>query len=426
MVEASGDTRGAKIPADGPGVSGEEGRETSTDPVLINRDGSTRSHSGVVSGGNQSEEGLSSKTEHGPDDVTSSNSVSASRGCLDEGFTRSVHSGCQNEEDVLSEVEQGPMDVQKECRPMQGSGSGVEAFTHAESVRCEMLPDQPSLSSSTDSPISPACLNAQHAVIDTHRSELSLHSSEGYDTSKANIVGGMDLSLLHCEGKPSLLSTGSTNSLRMFDVPSFQEGRMGQDSGLGTICGSRVGRQLQPEEMESPRLLCRIGLSKLSLGGNESETQTDQPDKPVVIGRKRRRGCRTSQRTSGRISKHAKREVDQELDSEQPIPTEAVLTRTDTTHLGASGMFSSKPAGMYDLSEEVDCPIPSTPQQKEARRLARLRQLRDMRARETMEARRERALKRRGEPSPTKQKPDSSAKRVSWKEDGFLTKVMEY
>ena len=43
-----------------------------------------------------------------------------------------------------------------------------------------------------------------------------------------------------------------------------------------------------------------------------------------------------------------------------------------------------------------------------------------------MEARRERALKRRGEPSPTKQKPDSSAKRVSWREDGFLTKVMEY
>ena len=99
---------------------------------------------------------------------------------------------------------------------------------------------------------------------------------------------------------------------------------------------------------------------------------------------------------------------------------------TDPTHLGPSGMFSSKQAGMDNLSEEVDCPIPSTPQQKEARRLARLRQLRDMRARETMEARRERALKRRGEPSPTKQKPDSSAKRVSWREDGFLTKVMEY
>ena len=33
----------------------EEGRETSTDSVLINRDGFTRSHSGVVSGGHQSE-----------------------------------------------------------------------------------------------------------------------------------------------------------------------------------------------------------------------------------------------------------------------------------------------------------------------------------------------------------------------------------
>ena len=38
-----------------------------------------------------------------------------------------------------------------------------------------------------------------------------------------------------------------------------------------------------------------------------------------------------------RISKHAKREMDQELDSEQPIPTEAVLTRTDPTHLGRHG-----------------------------------------------------------------------------------------
>ena len=48
-------------------------------------------------------------------DVTSSNS---SRGCLDEGFTRShsgvVRSGCQNEEDVLSDMEQGPMDVHAE------------------------------------------------------------------------------------------------------------------------------------------------------------------------------------------------------------------------------------------------------------------------------------------------------------------------
>ena len=216
--------------------------------------------------------GLSAETEHGPVDVTSSNSVSASRGCLDEGFTRShsgvVRSECRNDEDVLSEMEQGPMDVQKECRPMQGSGSGVEAFTQAERVRCEMLPDQPSLSSSTDSLIALACLDAQLTVIDTHTSELSLRSSGGYDTSKAsNMVEGMDLSLLHCEGKPSLLSTGSTSSLRMFDDPSFQGGRMGQDGGRGTICGSdttRVhmsGRELQPEEM---RLLCRIGLYRSS------------------------------------------------------------------------------------------------------------------------------------------------------------------
>ena len=121
---------------------------------------------------------------------------------------------------------------------MQANARDVEAYTHAESVRCEMRPNQPNLSSSTDSPASPACLDAQHIAIDTHTSELSLHSSGGYDTSKANIVGGMDLSLLHCEGKPSLLSTVSTNSLRMFDDPSFQGGRMIQGGGRDTICGS--------------------------------------------------------------------------------------------------------------------------------------------------------------------------------------------
>ena len=71
----------------------------------------------------------------------------------------------------------------------------------------------------------------------------------------------------------------------------IQGGCMGQDGGRGTICGSdtnRVrmsGRELQPE-MESPRLLCirRIGLSKLSLGGNESETQTDQRISPLLSG----------------------------------------------------------------------------------------------------------------------------------------------
>ena len=90
MVEASGDPRGAKIPAEGPGVSGEEGRETRFCFDIKTRDGSTRSHSGVVNGGNQSEEGLSADTEHGPVDVTSSNSVTASRGCLDEGFTMQI------------------------------------------------------------------------------------------------------------------------------------------------------------------------------------------------------------------------------------------------------------------------------------------------------------------------------------------------
>lgn len=78
-------------------------------------------------------------------------------------------------------------------------------------------------------------------------------------------------------------------------------------------------------------------------------------------------------------------------------------------------------ADFEGLDEEIDCPVASTPQQREARRLARMRQLVEMKTRETVDARRERARKRRREGGDDQSSSEgvskSPVKRVSWKEE---------
>ena len=74
--------------------------------------------------------------------------------------------------------------------------------------------------------------------------------------------------------------------------------------------------------------------------------------------------------------------------------------------------------------------VPSTPQEKEARRLARAKQLRNMRAWEMAEMRRERALRRgkrrNGEDGERNNEASSSRKRIKWKEEDDLVSVFEY
>ena len=102
-------------------------------------------------------------------------------------------------------------------------------------------------------------------------------------------------------------------------------------------------------------------------------------------------------------------------------PTSAITSRVDTEELT---LFAGDDESDSSSMSEVEHPLPSTPQQKEARRLARLKQLQEMRARETMEARRERAMKRRGESSPSKRPQRTIHKRVTWMEEGSLVTVV--
>ncbi len=70
---------------------------------------------------------------------------------------------------------------------------------------------------------------------------------------------------------------------------------------------------------------------------------------------------------------------------------------------------------------------PSTPQQKEARHLARIKQLREMKARDAAESRQARALRRSGGVIPSPRKSiKASSKKISWKEERHLVSVFNY
>lgn len=77
-------------------------------------------------------------------------------------------------------------------------------------------------------------------------------------------------------------------------------------------------------------------------------------------------------------------------------------------------------------TDYLEYPMPSTPQQKESRCLARLKQLQEMRTREMAESRRERALRRGGGgvgSSPLKNAENN--KRVCWNETS-LVRIFQY
>ena len=123
------------------------------------------------------------------------------------------------------------------------------------------------------------------------------------------------------------------------------------------------------------------------------------------------------------ISKSATNSSKQKMGVSCPdaTPTSAITSRVDTEELT---LFAGDDESDSSSMSEVEHPLPSTPQQKEARRLGRLKQLQEMRARETMEARRERAMKRRGESSPSKRPQRTTHKRVTWMEEGSLVTVV--
>ena len=79
----------------------------------------------------------------------------------------------------------------------------------------------------------------------------------------------------------------------------------------------------------------------------------------------------------------------------------------------------------YSPTEE-EYPQPSTAQQKLIRRLARQKQLEEMKAREAALSREERLLRRKGVLPSTKATAQDSAKRISWRDDTDLVEMFIY
>ena len=107
------------------------------------------------------------------------------------------------------------------------------------------------------------------------------------------------------------------------------------------------------------------------------------------------------------------------------IPT---LKRTDLSYLiTAASKDCSKDCSDWDQesarSLETEYPKPSSNYQKTQRRLARQKQLDEMRTREAAEARAERLQRRQGLLPPSKKSREC---RVMWKEESSLVEVFRY
>ena len=100
----------------------------------------------------------------------------------------------------------------------------------------------------------------------------------------------------------------------------------------------------------------------------------------------------------------------------QPVDT---LPKATSLESAEESLSESQESGDIDM----EYLMPSTPQQKMARQLARQRQLEAMRAREAALAREERLLRRQGLLNPRVVK---NSKRIKWKEDGDLVEVFTY
>ena len=108
---------------------------------------------------------------------------------------------------------------------------------------------------------------------------------------------------------------------------------------------------------------------------------------------------------------------------------ESLATTVDVTHSEQTSEMDNSNSDTPDTISsptEEEYPQPSTPQQKLIRRLARQKQLEEMRAKEAAHSREERLLRRKGVLPDTKAMQGSSAKRISWRDETDLVEMFIY
>jgi hypothetical protein len=103
-----------------------------------------------------------------------------------------------------------------------------------------------------------------------------------------------------------------------------------------------------------------------------------------------------------------------------------VANSEQTTEINSSSSDDT-PDTLCSPTEESEYPPPSTPQQKLLRRLARQKQLEEMRTREAAVSREERLLRRKGALPDTKAtQGQGSTKRISWRDETDLVEMFIY
>ncbi|CAI8025840.1 hypothetical protein GBAR_LOCUS14903 [Geodia barretti] len=203
---------------------------------------------------------------------------------------------------------------------------------------------------------------------------------------------------------------------------------------------STVNGEAEGEELGSAPSITELMRARLRPRGRAGQHLV-----PVIkkIRTSRRRGVATSDKRQVRAKEEDKKEAKQmkdeasakekteggEGDNEQVhIPT---LKRTDSSYLiTAATKDCSNDCSDWDQEIarplETEYPKPSSNYQKTQRRLARQKQLDDMRAREAALARSERLKRRRGLLLAAPPSKKSRERRVMWKEESSLVEVFQY
>ena len=173
---------------------------------------------------------------------------------------------------------------------------------------------------------------------------------------------------------------------------------------------------------------------------NSTETKNSSCDNPtlhkdavalslVVKKRGPKRGvrpkgdCLKSMQESEKISHGGIEETDAALFATQGTSSINSLFAEDLIANSSHLTTGDETTELHYSSLDAKYPIPSTPQQKMVRRLAREKQLEDMRVREAALAREERFQRRQGVVKPSR---TQSSKHIKWKSESDLVEIFIY
>lgn len=260
------------------------------------------------------------------------------------------------------------------------------------------------------------------------------------DTSKGDPVMTTELAVLdNVKQSPSLIDTESSSHPVEGDSMAviIERKDPGTADGVTAILPSVSTKTLLSAQIEG---VCRSNSTLISMHSRRSNSRRNTFNSP---------GQDTSELSGSKIKR--KRKSIRSSPYNRPSKVSAKSsTRVEISHAESSTSDYCNAIGAGDSLRSVDCiekcsdesrldeddegacdmelPLPATAQLKEARCLARQKQLDNLRTREMAEARRERALKRRGEVSPLKRQSEASKlaakKRVSWRDESNLISIL--